>query len=180
MMDFERNDSLSEDNINSILRELTEYIDNSSRVPLTNKVMVEGNYILEIVDKINAKLPEEMRQAKQVLEQSDKILDSIKAQGQSMLDNARSEAERIVQETEIVKMAQQEAEKIVQEATEYGENLVKNYNEQANQMINDAEAYVDSLLRHLEGNLDKVTAAVKSTRADFDANRVPVEGEEAE
>lgn len=178
-MDFERNESLSGDDINSILEQLTEYIDNSSRVPITGKVMVDGNYILEIVDKIKAKLPEEMRQAKQVLDQSDKILESINAQGQSMLENARAEADRIVQETEIVKMAQQEAEKIVHEATEYGENLVNNYTEQANQMIGDAEAYVGSLLSHLENNLDKVVAAVKSTRDNFEATRNP-EGEEVD
>ncbi|HIU09892.1 MAG TPA: hypothetical protein IAB00_01345 [Candidatus Avidehalobacter gallistercoris] len=172
-MDFERNDSLSEGNISTILEELVEYIDKSSRVPLTGKVMVDGNYILEIVDKINAKLPEEMKQAKQVLDQSDKILESIEARGKSMLDEARAEAERIVQETEIVKMAQQEAEKIVQEATEYGENMVNKYNEQANQMIDDAEAYVDSLLTHLEANLDKVAAALKSTRANFEQNQQP-------
>lgn len=178
-MDFERNESLSGDDINSILEQLTEYIDNSSRVPITGKVMVDGNYILEIVDKIKAKLPEEMRQAKQVLDQSDKILESINAQGQSMLENARAEADRIVQETEIVKMAQQEAEKIVHEATEYGENLVNNYTEQANQMIGDAEAYVGSLLSHLENNLDKVVAAVKSTRDNFEVTRNP-EGEEVD
>ncbi|MBQ3199958.1 MAG: hypothetical protein IJB67_06290 [Firmicutes bacterium] len=169
-MDFERNESLSEGNISSILEELTEYIDKSSRVPLTGKVMVDGNYILEIVDKINAKLPEEMKQAKQVLDQSDKILESIEAQGKRVLEEARAEAERIVQETEIVKMAQQEAEKIMQEATQYGENLVNKYNEQANQMIDDAEAYVDSLLTHLENNFDKVTQALKATREDFERN----------
>lgn len=170
-MDFERNDSLSEGNISSILTELSEYIDSSPRVPITGKVMVDGNYILEIVDKINAKLPEEMRQAKQVLEQSDKILESIEARGKSLLEDARAEADRIVQETEIVKMAQQEAEKIVHEATEYGENLVNSYNERANEMISDAEAYVDSLLSHLETNLDKVMGAVKSTRDNFEATR---------
>lgn len=174
-MDFERNDSLSEGNISSILNELSEYINTSSRVPITGKVMVDGNYILEIVDKITAKLPEEMRQAKQVLDQSDKILESIEARGKSMLEDARAEAERIVQETEIVKMAQEEAESIVNEAKEYGENLVKNYNEKANEMISDAEAYVDSLLSHLENNLDKVVAAVKSTRDNFEATRSPEE-----
>lgn len=172
-MDFERNESLSGGDINSIMDELVEYIDNSSRVPITGKVMVDGNYILEMVDKIKAKLPEEMRQARQVLDHNEKVLESYIAQGQTVLESARAEADRIVQETEIVKMAQQEAEKIVQEATEYGENLVKNYDSQANQMITEAEAYVDSLLSHLENNLEKVSAAVKSTRDNFEASRNP-------
>ena len=72
--------------------------------------------------------------------------------------------EKIVQETEIVQMAQQEAEKIISEAKDYCESMVNKANEQSDQIISDAEAYINSLLAHLEGNLDKVVEAVKYFR----------------
>ena len=148
-MDFNDNDGLGNADIGVLLQDLESYIEKCSRVPLTGKIMAEGDFILETIDKINAILPEEMKQAKQVLEQSDKILESIEAQGKKMLDDARAQAEKIVQETEIVQMAQQEAEKI----------------------ISDAEEYINSLLAHLEGNLNKVQDAVKTTRESFEISR---------
>ena len=167
-MDFTDNDGLGNADIGVLLQDLETYIEKCSRVPLTGKIMAEGDFILETIDKINAILPEEMKQAKQVLEQSDKILESIEAQGKKMLDDARAQAEKIVQETEIVQMAQQEAEKIISEAKDYCESMV---NKQSDQIIGDAEAYINSLLAHLEGNLDKVVEAVKTTRDSFEISR---------
>ena len=63
--------------IEDILRELEEHITGASRIPLTGKVLVDGDVVLEYVDKIYAVLPEELKQAKQVLEQSDKLLESM-------------------------------------------------------------------------------------------------------
>ena len=131
MLDFEKNDSQETIDISALLQELEAYINKSPKVPLTGKIMIEGEYILETLDKISAKLPNEIKQARQVLDQSDKLLESIESQGKKMLEDARAQAESIVQETEIVQMAQQEAEKIAQEATAYGEALVNKANEQA-------------------------------------------------
>ena len=63
--------------INALLQELENYVDTSSRVPLSGKVIIDGDYVLEIIDKIHSILPEEIKQSKQVLEQSDKLLESI-------------------------------------------------------------------------------------------------------
>ena len=68
-MDFNDNDGLGNADIGVLLQDLESYIEKCSRVPLTGKIMAEGDFILETIDKINAILPEEMKQAKQVLEQ---------------------------------------------------------------------------------------------------------------
>ena len=54
----------------TILKELEESITTASRVPLSNKVLVDGEAILEYIDKVYAALPEEMKQAQRVLEHS--------------------------------------------------------------------------------------------------------------
>ena len=66
-MDFNDNDGLGNADIGVLLQDLESYIEKCSRVPLTGKIMAEGDFILETIDKINAILPEEMKQAKQVL-----------------------------------------------------------------------------------------------------------------
>ena len=47
----------------TILKDLEETISSASRVPLSGKVMVDGDAILEYVDKIYTALPEELKQA---------------------------------------------------------------------------------------------------------------------
>ncbi|MDD2569414.1 MAG: hypothetical protein PHQ49_07205 [Clostridia bacterium] len=91
--------------INDVLKEMEDYLETASRVPLMSKVLVDGDYLLELIDKIHAIMPEEMKQAKQVLEQSDKLLESIESQGKKMLEDAKLQAGRMITETEIVQHA---------------------------------------------------------------------------
>ena len=35
--------------INALLQELENYVDTSSRVPLSGKVIIDGDYVLEII-----------------------------------------------------------------------------------------------------------------------------------
>ncbi|MDD4570901.1 MAG: hypothetical protein PHN47_00200 [Clostridia bacterium] len=153
--------------INDVLKEMEDYLETASRVPLMSKVLVDGDYLLELIDKIHAIMPEEMKQAKQVLEQSDKLLESIESQGKKMLEDAKLQAGRMITETEIVQHAKAEAERILQQASEQANALVAQANEGALETTNAAKNYVDSILYQVEVNLDKITSSVKKTRDDW-------------
>ena len=153
--------------INDVLKEMEEYLETASRVPLMSKVLVDGDYLLELLDKIHAIMPEEMKQAKQVLEQSDKLLESIESQGKKMLEDAKSQAGRLVTETEIVQQAKVEAERIMQQATEQANAIITQANASAQETTHAAKNYVESILYQVEVNLDKITSSVKKTRDDW-------------
>ncbi|MDD2220925.1 MAG: hypothetical protein PHN35_03090 [Clostridia bacterium] len=142
--------------IENILKELEDAITNASRIPLTGKVLVDGDMVLEFVDRIYAILPEELKQAKQVLDQSDKLLESMEGQGKRILDDARAQAEVMVSESEILKEAKRQAEALYLQA----EN-------EANILRRDAVAFADDLLYQVELTVDKATAAVKRSREDL-------------
>ena len=142
--------------IENILKELEDVITNASRIPLTGKVLVDGDMVLEFVDRIYAILPEELKQAKQVLDQSDKLLESMEGQGKRILDDARAQAEILVSEGEVLKEAQRQAEALYLQA----EN-------EANILRRDAVAFADDLLYQVEMTVDKAVAAVKRSREDL-------------
>ena len=60
--------------IEDVLKEMEEAITGASRIPLSGKVLVDGDALLECIDKIYAMMPEEIKQAQQVLETTDKKL----------------------------------------------------------------------------------------------------------
>ena len=142
--------------IEDILRELEEHITGASRIPLTGKVLVDGDVVLEYVDKIYAVLPEELKQAKQVLEQSDKLLESMEAQGKRILEDANKQAAMLLTETEIYREAQVKAEQILMQA-----------DQEANALRQDALSYADDVLQQLEMNLEKAGFSIKKSREDL-------------
>ena len=52
----------------TLLENLEELIENGSKVPFSNKVMIDTDEIKEILEEIRRKLPDELKQAKWVKE----------------------------------------------------------------------------------------------------------------
>lgn len=142
--------------ITDVLQDIEDYVANASRVPLTGKVMIDGDQLLELVDRIHALMPEEIKQARQVLDQSDKLLESIESQGKRLLEDARVEASKLVMENEIVAQAQVEAE-----------SIINNAQQRAAEIGRDIQNYGDNILGQIEFNLEQALAVVKKCRQDM-------------
>jgi len=146
--------------INDVLQDIEEYITNASRVPLTGKVMVDGDQLLELIDRIHAMMPEEIKQARQVLDQSDKLLESIENQGKRLLEDARLQAGKMVMENEIVLQAQAEAENVLNKAQQ-----------RAAEIGHDIQVYGDNVLGQIEFSMEQALAIIKKSRTELRAQK---------
>lgn len=140
----------------TILKELEEMISGASRVPLSGKVMVDGDAILGYVDKIYAALPEELKQAQRVLEHSDKLLETVEGQSKRIIAEAREEAERMTTETEIYHAATERAEAMMTQAEKASAEL-----------RHESLLYCDDVLSQLEDNLEKMANSIRKNREDL-------------
>ena len=73
----------------TLLETLEDILENSKNLPFTNKGMVDKEEMLEIIKEIRIKLPDELKQAKWVKEERQRIL-----------VEAQKEADGIVKEAE--------------------------------------------------------------------------------
>lgn len=142
--------------MDGVLQELEEFVNNSSRVPLTGKILIDGDMILEYIERIKALLPEEMRQAREVLNQSDKLLANVESQGQRILAEAKEQASQLVSETEVYQLAVNRAEELQNNAEMAAQELRK-----------ESIVYSDDVLQQLEINLEKIIFSVKKNRDEL-------------
>ena len=140
----------------SILKELEDAVVNGNRVPLTNKVMVNEDAIINCVDKIYAALPDDIKSAQRVLEQSDKLLENVEGQGQRIIADAKEQADLMTRESAVY-----------QEAVAQAEALVNKAEEAATQLRRDSIHYCDDVLSQLETTLDKMLASIRHNREDL-------------
>ena len=140
----------------TILKDLEETITSASRVPLSGKVLVDGEAVLECVDKIYAALPEELKQAKRVLENSDKLLESVEGQSKRIISEARQQADLLTQETEIYQEAGRRAQAILEQSEKA-----------AIQLRHESIHYCDDVLRQLEENIEKILSGISKNRDDL-------------
>lgn len=140
----------------TILKDLEEAVASASRMPLSSKVLVDGDTILTCVDRIYAALPEELKQAQKVLEHSDKLLESVEGQSKRIIMEAREQAEQLTQETEIYRAAAEQAQELLNKA------------ESASiQLRHESILYCDDVLHQLEENIEKMLDSIRKNREDL-------------
>ena len=147
-----------------VLNELEELVEESTRVPLVGKILVDDELVLDMVDHIRTTLPEEMRQAKAIVAEREKLLDDAKAEANRIVTEAREELSRMAGENELVKQAKQQANEVVEQARAF-----------AREIKIGAYQYADELLSNSEVTLEKILAQVKTSRDEL---RTPPKGEQ--
>ena len=100
-----------------MLRRLHEMVASARPMPLSTSVMVNRDEVLDLLDETIERLPDELRAARWLLKEREEYLAKVKREGEDILDQARTRAERMVQRTEVVKASEARARKIIDAAT---------------------------------------------------------------
>ena len=94
------------------LDRLEEMVLDSPRVPFGKRTLVDEEQLLDQLDTIRLSLPAAFREAEAIVRQREQVLYQADRQAQDIVEAARQEAVRTVNETAIVQQAQMEADTI--------------------------------------------------------------------
>jgi vacuolar-type H+-ATPase subunit H len=147
-----------ENRLLDLVEQLEEILDRGTKVPLTGKIMVDEEVVLEILDGIRAALPEEIRQANLILDDSERIINNARDEGQKIVERAEKQAEYLLEENEIVAQSRAYAEDIVKKAHQYSREVKIG-----------ALKYSDDLLHDVELKLEETMKALKTNREELNA-----------
>lgn len=140
----------------NVLNELEELIENSPKVPMTRRVLVDEDRLLDYLDRIRTSLPEEVRQAKWVIQEREKVITETKKEAGRIMEDAQKQLERRAEESEIVRQARALAEEMVQKAEVVAKDIKQG-----------ARDYADEILMELENNLGKIVTEIQDGRAEL-------------
>jgi predicted dehydrogenase len=84
--------------IMKILDEMEELVDSGSRIPLVGKVLIDAEGLLECMDRIRASLPEEIKQAKFLNMEREKVMSEAQRRADRILEEATNQAKKLISE----------------------------------------------------------------------------------
>ncbi|BAF59933.1 MAG: ATPase [Pelotomaculum sp.] len=142
----------------SALNELEELIENSSKIPLTRKVMIDEDRILDLLDRIRTTMPEEIRQARWIIQEREKVLKDSQKEAMRILEDAQKQVEKRAEDSEIARQAKAVAEEIVARAETV-----------AREMREGAKSYADDILAGLQESLGKILNQIERGRSELKA-----------
>ena len=110
------------------------------RVPMSAKTMIDEDEFLDIVDQMRIAFPEEIKQAKKIVQERDHIIAQVQEEAKHMIEMAKEDAARLTNEHAVAKSAQQQAAQIEQKAQADASAREKGADEYAQQVLQDLHA----------------------------------------
>ena len=145
--------------IMEIVDMMEETIEKASTVPLTGKVMIDKDELLDYIQEIRLVYPDEMKEAKWVKEERQRILSEAENRAETIQKNAEETQMQLIDEHEITKCAYEQANELVNDAQK-----------KAMEIKTDTDQYVDDVLNDVEHRLDLLLRKVREDRGYFSNN----------
>jgi cell division septum initiation protein DivIVA len=142
------------------LTEITQVVEDARAMPMSASCLVNREEMLGLLDELRALLPEQLQQADTLLGDRDAVVQQGRDAARRLLDQARAEHDRLVEEQAVVIGARERAAVIIAEA-----------NAESTRLLSDADDYVDRKLAEFEIALDKLTQQVQRGRARLNERR---------
>ena len=145
--------------IMEIVDMMEESIEKASAVPLTGKVMIDKDELLDYIQEIRLVYPDELKEAKWVKEERQRILSEAESRAESIQKNAEETQMQLIDEHEITKRAYEQANELVNAAQQ-----------KSIEIKTDTDQYVDDILNDAEHRLDLLLRKVREDRSYFNNN----------
>lgn len=142
---------MSNSRIEEIIDQIVGYIDNCkfSRFH-KNEILVDKDQILELLDELRLKTPEEIKRVKRIFENKDSIIQDAKEQAEHILHTAQIQTEELINEHEIMQRAYAQANDLLDRATMEAQAILDKATEDSNMIRAGAVQYTDDMLAQLQ------------------------------
>ena len=139
-----------------LLDELHDLVDNAGSVPFSNKVVVDPNEVLDLVDAIKEAIPDDVNDAIRIKETEELILGNAEEKAKEMITGANKKARELTDTDEITRSAYERADKLLNKA-----------NKEALLMKIGSIQYSSKVLRELQDKLADLMDVVEDNKNEL-------------
>ena len=136
-----------------MLSELEEIIEKGFEIPVVKKTFIDKEKVMSLINDISLQLPDEIRVAKSIAEDSKKIINDAQKQADAKIKEAEHKIMGLVDEHEITKQATANANDIISKAQKDGREIKLA-----------AIKFADDLLERVESDVKSVTDKIRQGR----------------
>ena len=168
------------------MNELEEALDKGFPL-LSNLAVVKKDVVVNILDKLYAALPDEVKEARALLRRKDELQYEAQQRAEKTISDAQAEASRLLSESDLLRAVQREAEKIKEQVINDCEEIKQKAYEEANsirsqamdeavRMKDGASVYAEQILAGLEQNVNRLHEIVKDNQIQLERKRSEIDG----
>lgn len=135
-----------------LVEDLEDIIETSNTIPLTGKVMLEKEEVLEILAQLRAEIPSEVSEATQIKTDREMIIEEAHRQANQIISSAKSQADKILDEDELVVKANSKAKEILEIAQLESDKIREGTINYADELLEDTQVKLSDIIKMLNEN----------------------------
>jgi hypothetical protein len=143
-----------------LVERLESLIANGKKLPLTTNVVVDQNAALGLIDELRVAVPEEVRAAKRINSEGERIIEKAQEESERIVARAQEQAAFLIDERGLTQAAEEESRAIVADAERTAEEIRRG-----------ADEYAVNVLVGLEGDVIKTLQSIKKGIGLLDERR---------
>ena len=139
-----------------LLSELEVVIDKGFEIPVVKKTMINKQQVMSLINDISLQLPDELRVAKSIAEDSKRIISDAQKQADAKIKEVEHKILGLIDEHEITKKAVANANEIIAKAQKDGKEIRLA-----------SLKFADDILEKVENDFKTVNEKVKQCRSEL-------------
>ena len=161
---------------------LENLIASSRRMPLVNQILVKEADILNIIDSMRTAIPDEIKQARRIIQEKERIIAQAQADASTLLGRAQEETERAMNREGLLRAAEDRSRELVRRAEDRSQELLRRAEAHGEEMKTEADGYVAETLRALRDHLSSIemdiSRSILSIEKGLESLELPPEEEQ--
>ncbi len=138
--------------IQFLVERLEALIVNARKVPMTSQIILEQATILDLIDQLRVAIPEEVRQARRINQEGDRVLTRARDEAEQIIGAAQEQAALLLQDQSILREAEAKSQELLDRAQGKSEETMRG-----------ADQYAADVLVRLESDLVKTLSIIKKS-----------------
>jgi hypothetical protein len=146
-----------------LVERLESLIANGKKLPLTSSVVIDQTHALSLIDELRAAVPEEVRAAKRINSEGERIIEKAQEEADRIVGRAQEQAAFLIGDRGLLQRAEDESRRIIARAEE-----------DASEVRAGADEYAETVLVGLEGDVVRTLQTIRKGIALLDDRQAAV------
>jgi len=138
--------------IQFLVERLEALVVNARKLPMTSQIILEQATVLDLIDQLRVAIPEEVRQARRINQESDRVLGKAREEAEQIIGAAQEQAALLLQDQAILREAEAKANEMLARAQT-----------KSDETMGGADQYAADVLVRLESDLVKTLSIIKKS-----------------
>jgi vacuolar-type H+-ATPase subunit H len=137
-----------------LIERLEGLVANGRRVPFSSSVLVDQAEALEWIDQLRVTIPEEVKSARRVNKEVERLLEQAREEAEQILARAQEQATYLIEERELTRQAEELGQEIVRQAQVDADLVRRGADDYASEVLLGLETDVMRTLKTIQRGLE--------------------------